>query len=53
MAKAGTTRKDELLVVTGISIEDNFFFFFLIWQEATLSDQLISQKKTLVRTKNF
>lgn len=52
MAIAGTTWKDELLIVTGIFIEDNFFLF-LIWQEATLSDQLISQKKTLVRTKDF
>lgn len=40
MAKARTTRNDELLVVTGISIED---FFFLMWLEAALSDQLISQ----------
>lgn len=41
MAKAGTTRNDELLIVTGISIADNFLF--LMWLEAALSDQLISQ----------
>lgn len=41
MAKARTTRNDELLIVTGISIADNFLF--LMWLEAALSDQLISQ----------
>lgn len=42
MPKARTTREDELLVVTGISVAYIYIYIYLIWQEVALSDQLIS-----------
>lgn len=48
MAQAGTTREDELLGVTGFSTENNIFLV-LIWQKATLCDQLTILQKNIGR----